>query len=396
MREPVTTQPDRLPDLICFSHLRWSFVFQRPQHLMVRAARDRRVYFVEERAVSDEGMWLDTSVDQGVTVVVPHLARGIAPSTADALLTQMLREFFDRRVSPRPVAWVYTPMMVPLLRELRPSTVVYDCMDELSGFVGAPVEMPVREEELLQTADVVFTGGHSLYEAKRKHHSNVHAFPSSVDVSHFARAREILEAPEDQRVIPRPRIGFCGVIDERMDIPLLRAVAALKPDWHFVLIGPTAKIDPATLPHGANLHYLGVKPYAQLPAYFAGWSAATLPFARNMATRFISPTKTPEYLAAGCPVVSTSIADVVQPYGELRLAEIADTPDAFVRGLERAMGAHGRHAVARAKSLLDHMSWDRTWAEMSHLVRAAEAAPDESQAFDQTARSSTHPVTVTY
>jgi glycosyltransferase involved in cell wall biosynthesis len=363
---------NRLPDLVCFSHLRWGFVFQRPQHLMTRAARVRSVYFVEECVFGAEGTWLQTTVEHGVTVVVPHIAKGMTPMAATAIEHRMLRDFFERRVRPRAVAWVYTPMMLPLVRILQPSNVVYDCMDELSGFIGAPPDLAQRETELLKVADVVFTGGNSLYTAKKNRHFNVHAFPSSVDVAHFARARYIHDAPGDQRAIPRPRIGFCGVIDERMDTELLAGIADARPQWHFVLLGPTVKIDPAILPQRENLHYLGSKQYKELPDYFAGWDVATLPFARNASTRFISPTKTPEYLAAGCPVVSTSIADVVHPYGDLGLVQIADTPEDFVRALTLSMTVEGRRAVARAKPLLDCMSWDRTWEDMHALLRDAE------------------------
>jgi UDP-galactopyranose mutase len=383
--------PAQLNDLVCFSHLRWRFVFQRPQHLMIRAARTRRVFFIEEPVFDDDNGWLEASMEDGVTVVVPHLTRGTPATAAETALRDMLRAFFGGRAGRGATAWLYTPMMLPLLWTLYPSTVVYDCMDELTGFAGAPPQMAKLEAELLLIADVVFTGGYSLYAAKRKHHHNVHPFPSGVDLAHFQRARYLVDAPEDQRYIPHPRIGFCGVIDERMDVPLLASVAAAQPDWHFVLLGPVVKIDPEVLPRAPNIHYLGMKPYEQLPAYFAGWKAATLPFARNAATRFISPTKTPEYLAAGCPVVSTSITDVVRPYGQLGLVQIADTPDAFVQGLKRAMCNEGRAAVARATPLLAQMSWDRTWDEMHNRVCAAECATPERRGHAFTARRDLQP-----
>jgi UDP-galactopyranose mutase len=227
------------------------------------------------------------------------------------------------------------------------------------------------ERALMERAEVVFTGGQSLYEAKRRLHPNVHVFPSSVDVAHFGRARHITTDPADQSLIPRPRLGFFGVVDERFDAPLVAAVAERRPDWHFVIIGPVVKIDAASLPRRANIHYPGRKAYADLPAYIAGWDVALLPFARNDATRFISPTKTPEYLAAGKPVVSTSIRDVVRPYGERGIVRIADTPDAFIAAVEAALveDAAVRHSAAEA--LLAGMSWDSTWTAMSRLIRAA-------------------------
>jgi UDP-galactopyranose mutase len=195
-----------------------------------------------------------------------------------------------------------------------------------------------------------------------------------VDVEHFASARSFAGEPPDQAAIAHPRLGFFGVIDERMDYDLLRGVAAARPGWHLVLIGPTAKIDPAALPRAANIHYLGAKSYAELPAYIAGWDAAMLPFARNEATRFISPTKTPEYLAAGKPVVSTSIRDVVRPYGQQGLARIADCAADFVAAVESAMAEDAAERIRAADAFLTHTSWDGTWTRMRQLIEEAIAA----------------------
>lgn len=235
------------------------------------------------------------------------------------------------------ICWYYTPMAIAFTRHLQPQAVVYDCMDELYAFKGAPPALKKYEAELFRRADLVFTGGQSLYESKVNQHPNVYAFPSSVDVAHFAQARTLQEAPADQVNIPYPRLGFCGVIDEGIDIELLRGIADARPDWHLVIVSPVVKIDPASLPQRENIHYLGGKNYQQLPEYLAGWDLAMLPFARNKATRFISPTKTPEYLAAGKPVVSTSIGDVVRPDGELKLVRIADTVADFVSAAAAAM-----------------------------------------------------------
>src|SRR5690606_1930964 len=199
---------------------------------------------------------------------------------------------------------------------LHPRLIVYDCMDELSAFRGAPPELIEREQALLRCADLVFTGGYSLWEAKRNLHNNIHAFPSSVDVPHFSSARCIQTEPLDQIDIPHPRLGFYGVIDERLDLTLISRIVELRPGWHIVLVGPVVKIDPASLPQRPNLHYLGPKTYEELPQYLAGWDVAIMPFALNESTRFISPTKTPEFIAGGCPVVSTSINDVVRTYGD--------------------------------------------------------------------------------
>lgn len=270
------------------------------------------------------------------------------------------------------VSWYYTPMMMGWTADWTPRAVVYDCMDELSAFAGAHPALLGREATLLARADLVFTGGQSLFEAKQGRHRAVHAFPSSVDVPFFARARTLTDQPDDQKDIPHPRLGFYGVIDERLDAALLGSVADLRPDWQWVMVGPTVpKIDPATLPQRPNIHYLGGKSYAELPAYLAGWDVALLPFARNESTRFISPTKTPEYLAAGKPVVSTPIRDVIRPYGETGLARIADTPAEFVAACEAALGEDAAARQQKADQFLSRMSWDATWNQMAGLIDAA-------------------------
>src|SRR5687767_5401995 len=248
-------------------------------------------------------------------------------------------------------------------------------MDELASFKNAPAVLKIREAELLGRADLVLTGGQSLYEAKRHQHRNIHPFPSSVDVNHFAQARRIRTDPPDQAGIPHPRLGFFGVIDERMDVDLVDAVAAARPDWHLVLLGPVVKIDAAQLPHRPNIHYLGSKTYAELPEYIAGWDVALLPFARNEATRFISPTKTPEYLAAGKPVVSTSIRDVVRPYGEQGLVHIADTVDAFVEASAACLTAESVARLEVVDAFLAHLSWDSTWRQMRRAITQAKKSP---------------------
>jgi UDP-galactopyranose mutase len=368
-----------LPDLLCLSHLRWNFVFQRPQHLLSRFARERRVFFFEEPVYGPGLPRLEvTQSPEGVWVAVPHLPEGMDEQQVVAAQRMLLDEMMAGHAVTRYVSWYYTPMALPFSRHLSPMAVVYDCMDELSAFRGAPPGLLRNEAELLQLADLVFTGGQSLYEAKKDRHHSVHAFPSSVDVAHFAKARAGVEEPEDQAALPHPRLGFFGVVDERMDLELLAAVADARPDWQLVILGPVVKIDAAHLPRRANLHYLGGKPYAQLPAYLAGWDVALMPFARNESTRFISPTKTPEYLAAGKPVVSTSIRDVVRPYGEQKLVHIADTPEAFVRACEAALTEERTTWLPRVDAHLATMSWDTTWAHMKVLLDAAAARSEQT------------------
>ena len=372
---------DSGPDLVCLSHLRWDFVFQRPQHLLTRCARERRVFFIEEPIfTNDQLAQLDLKMtDAGVCVVVPRLPKGLSADEIEGVLRLLVDDLFAECKIRDYLLWYYTPMALSFTSHLNPLGTVYDCMDELSAFKNAPAVMREREAELLKRADVVFTGGQSLYEAKREQHPNIHPFPSSIDAAHFAQARTIATDPEDQAEIPHPRLGFFGVIDERLDIELLKGVAEARPDWHLVIIGPVVKIDPNDLPRSANIHYLGGKDYKELPAYLAGWDAALLPFARNEATRFISPTKTPEYLAAARPVVSTSIRDVVRPYGEKNLVEIADDVEEFVTACEAALAKRDdREWLLEVDAFLAGTSWDQTWIEMMEQIERAISARNDS------------------
>jgi glycosyltransferase involved in cell wall biosynthesis len=358
--------------LLCFSHLRWDFVYQRPQHLLSRFARTSRVFYIEEPVFGAARAHLDISArDHGLRVVVPQLPDGLS----EGLQREALRELIDELITEQSitafVAWYYTPMALPWTRHLEPIALVYDCMDELSLFRGAPAAMVERERELIALADIVFTGGTSLYEAKRARSDNVHCFPSSVDSAHFRQARTPRHDPADQAHIPHLRLGFAGVIDERMDIDLLAELASARPDWHLVLVGPVVKINPDQLPKLPNIHYLGAKPYAELPSYMAGWDVALLPFALNESTRYISPTKTPEYLAAGLPVVSTPIRDVVAPYGVAELANIGESAADFIAAVERELArteAERSRWLKRGDGFLSTMSWDRTHERMSALI----------------------------
>lgn len=368
---PVTPLTNEQPQaLICFSHLRWNFVYQRPQHLMTRANQNYRVYYVEEPIWGNELRVSICRQSDQLTVVVPHLPHGISHEAFIQYQRQLVDELIEQEKLTDFVAWYYTPMALLFTDHLKPSLTVYDCMDELSAFLGAPRELIDKEKELMAQAAVMFTGGYSLYEAKRSRHQAVYAFPSSIDYDHFSAARGKLTDPDDQRNLDQPRIGFSGVIDERFDRELLAEVAERRPEWQFVLLGPIVKIDPASLPHGPNLHYLGMKDYKQLPAYFSNWDVAMLPFALNESTRFISPTKTPEYLSAGLPVVSTPIRDVIRTYGAPNFVQIADTPKAFERAIERALQRQHPTDWTGIDSLLQENSWDRTWTEMNKHIMA--------------------------
>lgn len=353
------------PLLMCLSHLRWNFVFQRPQHLLTRAARDYRVIYVEEPEliIGDDPGW-QLRIDKGVTVATPLLPQHLPGVKRNGVLAGLLTRLLAGEVPA--VAWYYTPMALEFSRHLGAAVTVYDNMDELSLFAQADSRIVQLEAELMARAHVVFTGGHSLYEAKRHRHGNIHPVPSSIDVEHFRRDPVAPEAePADLAAIAHPRVGFFGVIDERMDMALVGQLADLRPDLQFVMVGPVVKIDPAGRPLRPNIHWLGGRDYADLPAYLHHWDCGFMPFALNDATRFISPTKTPEFLAAGLPVVSTPVRDVVNPYAALGLVRIGATAEAFARAIDTAMADATNPAWRRAVTAqLATSSWDSTWASM--------------------------------
>ena len=377
-------------DIVCFSHLRWDWVWQRPQHLLTRIARRTggRIFFVEEPLPRDEdrtGMprpgWQFGEVAPGIIRCVPRFAAAwpfFLEEAADD--TRVMRRLLDDLVRQyaidAPVAWAYTPLALPLLDAVVPRAVVYDCMDELALFKGAPPELRAREGALLRRADVVFTGGRGMYEARRGRHDNLHLFPSSVDRDHFAAALDhATPVPADARP-GTPTLGFYGVLDERLDLALLDAVAVARPDWQLVLVGPVAKIAPGDLPRRPNITYPGQRGYADLPGYLKGWDVCLMPFALNDATRFISPTKTLEYLAADKPIVSTSVPDVVAGYrGVVRFG---DDPEAFIAACAAALDESPparQERLAAGRAILARTSWDATADRMSALLDLALAPP---------------------
>ncbi len=362
--------------IVVFSHLRWDFVYQRPQQLLSRLARKRRTLFVEEPLDAGDRPdgWELSTRDPGILVARPRLSHLSGRSAEDVGSTtaRLVRDLVQAEGVTDPIAWVYTPMAEPLLDVIEPSLVVYDCMDELTMFLGAPPELAGLEAQLLRRSDLVFTGGRSLYEAKRRRHPRVSCFPSSVDAAHFGQARpggDVIAEPAEQAALARPRLGYFGVLDERLDLGVLEAIASAHPEWQIVMVGPTVKIDPATLPRRPNIHYMGQQSYDRLPAYLSGWDVCLLPFARNDATRFISPTKTLEYMAAERPIVGTPIADVVNAYSHI--VYVAESPDAFVAGCEQALAASPEERAARtaaAREVLARTSWDETVACMERLI----------------------------
>ena len=364
----------QLPEnIIVFSHLRWDFVYQRPQHLLTRFAADFKVTLIEEPIFDTAGpaFYSITPKENNIEVMVPHMPHGLSAEEVIQVQKNLLDGYMKGKQLSNYAFWYYTPMALEFSRKYMPEIVIYDCMDELSAFKFAPESLKALEQELLSKADVVFTGGQSLYQAKKNQHANIHPFPSSIEVEHFAKTRKLKSSnsPEEGKPLT---LGFYGVIDERFDINLIRDMADARPEWQFNLIGPVVKIDPATLPENNNIKYLGPKSYQELPEQMASWDIALIPFMINESTRFISPTKTPEYLAAGLPVISTAIRDVVNPYGIKKLVYIGNTAEEFVAAAEQELAKSATAKQSWLKtvdSFLSQNSWSKTYQAMLKLTK---------------------------
>ena len=363
------------------SHLRWDFVWQRPQQLLSRFARTRDVLFIEEPIFLDDAVRPSLEITEphaGVHRVIPRLPAAFSDSEAAA--TVAIRAQLLELIGPTgalahrfhaPVQWFYTPMPAPaMLGVFDEVAVVYDCMDELAQFRFAPTELVQRERYLLARADVVFAGGRALAESKARFHDNVHFFGCGVDAAHFAAARESeTEVPAALASLPHPVAGYIGVIDERLDYALLATLAEQLPDVTFAMVGPVVKVDPRELPRRDNIHYFGQQAYDVLPAFMKGFDVCLMPFALNRATEYINPTKTLEYMAAGKPIVSTPIPDVLRNF--VPIVEVADTANAYATAVRRALTepdlARREAGIARAQQ----SSWEQITVDMSRLMEGA-------------------------
>ena len=355
-----------MQNILCFSHLHWDFVYQRPQHLLTRFAKENRVFYFEEPRKGNSDFY-EIDIQNEVSIIKIFINED--EDDRNLRLQKLIDKVLEDQNINTYFSWYYTPMALEYTSHLKPEVTIYDSMDELSAFRFAPPQLLELEDQLFKKADVVFTGGHTLYKAKKHRHQNIHPFPSSIDKQHFKAARYYTVDPEDQKHIPHPRFGFFGVIDERFDIELLREVSAHKPDWQFVIIGPVVKIDINELPRAVNIHYLGSKKYGELPDYISQWDIAMVMFAINESTEFISPTKTPEYLAAGLPVISTPIKDVVKPYGEENLVYIAKDAESFIRYGELELAKTSRKEwMTKVDNFLANESWDNTFEKMNLLI----------------------------
>lgn len=363
----IRSQTSQSYDMVVFCHLRWDFVYQRPQHIISRMSKKMRILLIEEPvgfAPEDE--------NTGNLIVVNDNLHVLQPRTNSIEeIKNILPQFLPtKNIS---IGWFYSPSFVALLPAFDFDTVIYDCMDELTLFKGAPAELLEQEKFLISNADIIFTGGKSLYESKKQLHKNVHCFPSSVDQEHFAKALNGVSIPDDIVNIPSPIVGYFGVIDERIDLDLLNDTAKMNPEVSFVMIGPLAKIGENDLPRQNNIHYLGMKSYAVLPNYLKAFSVAMMPFALNDATKFISPTKTLEYIAAGKPIISTAIKDVVRDYSHC--VSIVDSPQSFSDAIDALLQSSDKFSRdADYREILDNTSWNNTVNKMNVLISKTTAA----------------------
>jgi glycosyltransferase involved in cell wall biosynthesis len=380
---PLAAKPAENADapIIVHSHLRWDFVWQRPQQLLSRLAKRSPVLFVEEPTYLDDvgQPRLEFSRPQpGVHRAVPMLP-GALRGEYDASIT-VIRELVRGQLAAdgalasrfeRPIQWFYTPMPAPaMIGAFDERAVVYDCMDELSKFRFAPRELVDRERYLIAQSDVVFTGGYKLWQSKSRYHTNVHFFGCGVDVAHFATARSAgVDVPRRIAVLDRPVIGYYGVIDERIDYDLLRTLARDLPDAELVMVGPVVKVDPAELPQAENIHWLGQRQYSELPAHVKGFDVCLMPFALNDATEYINPTKTLEYMAAGKPIVSTAVSDVVHNFTPV--VAVAHSPAEFVAAVREAIESPSAEMIARGLEQARANSWESIVARMERIVRDA-------------------------
>jgi hypothetical protein len=381
-RAPRPTGGSDAP-IIVHSHLRWDFVWQRPQQLLSRLAQHAPVLFVEEAIHEDDRATGTLDVTQpmrGLLRAIPRLPgtlRGDNDATLAAVRTLVLQTVgrggaLNGQFN-APVQWFYTPMPAPaMLGAFGERAVVYDCMDELAQFKFAPPELIPRERLLMSRADVVFTGGHKLWQSKSRLHSNVHFFGCGVDSAHFAKARlSETPRPADLPTDDRPILGFYGVVDERIDYALLDRLAERMPEAHVAMAGPVVKVDPRDLPQRPNLHWLGQKQYAELPAYAKHFDVALMPFALNEATEYINPTKTLEYMAAGRPIVSTAVADVVRNFTPI--VKVARSHDGFIAAVRATLACEEPELVARGIGMAKDASWESIVGKMRGYIAEAVA-----------------------
>jgi glycosyltransferase involved in cell wall biosynthesis len=377
--QTVFGSPSDSYGIVVFSHLRWKFVWQRPQQFLSRFAANHPVLFMElteyDLGDDDEPVLELETVAPNVTMANLHLPIKLHGSEK---VNELMRTYCRIAIEAvnvdgsfdNPLLWYYSPMDVAWsMGYISGRGIVYDCMDELSQFRGAPPELVERERQLMQQADIVFTGGYELWLKKKQQHPNVHFFGCGVEYDHFHKATNGDPLPKDVQALKRPIVGWFGVVDERVDYDLLAKVAELRPDYSFVLVGPVVKVDPATLPQAPNIHWLGGRDYKVLPDYCRAYDVCMMCFALNEATQYINPTKALEYLATGKPVVGTPVNDVVRQYSDTVL--IGKTPDDFAELIDRALLNPDREMLRRGDEMAQEASWESTVEKMQILISNA-------------------------
>jgi glycosyltransferase involved in cell wall biosynthesis len=381
--------------LIVFSHLSWNWVWQRPQQFISRIAKRRPVLFVEtycSQVETAESELTNPPAHPNITVLQMHLpaSRWQDGAFIDGERRRLLKKILAGQLKGRfeqPVLWFYDPMaVVPFAGQLGERAIVYDCMDELSQFKGAPPELIERERELLLCADVVFCGGRKMRQKRLPLNSNCHFYGTGVDCEHFGGALSPkLKIAEEIAALQRPVLGYFGVIDERIDYELLAKLADARTDWNIVMVGPTAKVDPAELPRRRNLHWIGPRPYAELPALTKGFSVCLMPFAINAATEYINPTKALEYMAAGRPVVSTALDEVRSNFASV--ARIASSHDEFIALCAKEAASPSQSRIDRGLRLAAENTWEAIVAKMEGHIAEVLAGSENSASAETPALS---------
>jgi len=360
----IPSDDPKVYDMIVFCHLRWDFVYQRPQQIMHRMSDKYKILFVEEPIAFEEGderTAVITEINPNLFILKPKVS-----SIADL---KYVLPIYVANTSVK-CGWFYSSAFVSVLKDIDFETVIYDCMDELTMFKGASELLKSQETYLLSEADIVFTGGKSLYEAKKQTHDNVYCFPSSVDRNHFASALNGIALPHDLPTSGNPMVGYYGVIDERIDLDLLKEAAEKMPQVEFIMVGPLAKIDESNLPRAANIHYPGMKSYMELPRYLKGFDIAIMPFALNDATKFISPTKTLEYIAANKPIVSTAVYDVVRDYKDaVWVITNADECCEAIQNILHQSELAKEKRRQQYEVILNNTSWEKTVNSMQEIIK---------------------------
>lgn len=362
--------------IIVHCHLRWDFVWQRPQQIFSRLAAHHPILFIEDPLLEGDDCTLQISEPYpNVVRVVPVLPGRNSASVDDRCkaILPMLKEALETHPLcigrfESAVQWFYSPMTAPMfLNQLDTIRTVYDCMDELANFRFAPADLPDRERFLMAHADVIFTGGYRLYEAKSLHHDDVHFFGCGVDVEHYGKARyEATTVPNEVANLNHPILGYFGVIDERLDYDLLRALAIAFPNGSIVMVGPVVKVDSDSLPRLPNLHWLGQRAYDDLPALVKSFDVCLMPFAMNDATQYINPTKTLEYMAAAKSIVSTPVPDVVKHFSSI--VHIARDTDEFVAAAVKLCASPDQARIEQGVALANSSSWDSIVAQIRACV----------------------------